>query len=422
MNCSVCNRSFAVTLSICPACGAMMNDSVRQELEAKVLPSKPLRFETRGNAVMLNKPSQPLTPKVPKPESEKPTAPAEVLLKPKTPNLVEFQSKNAALPEWRLQLQNAVRKRQEEKQFEDSSASKPILRTNGATALKADPIEDTEPARHSNPTVASALRRIETSRRHFLTEEEENAAKIGETESASKKDYPFYIASRNNETTPKAPAAKNPPTGAAKPILAAAPRNENGDFDTNKLPPLAQLTESAATTETPAAAAVLKTEPVKVSRKIEFPKKEEVITEIIEVEEADDYASFAMRFNAGLFDLIIGSFASFLLLSPFMLLSGNWMTVSGLFAFLATTAIVMFIYLTTAIGLFGRTFGMRLFSLEVIDIEEEDYPTLHQAAVSSSVYLLSLAVGGLGFLPALFNEEKRAVHDIVSGTMIVKEI
>jgi uncharacterized RDD family membrane protein YckC len=81
----------------------------------------------------------------------------------------------------------------------------------------------------------------------------------------------------------------------------------------------------------------------------------------------------------------------------------------------------MFVYLTTAIGMFGRSFGMRLFSLELIDIEENEYPTFHQAAVSSSVYLLSLVFGGIGFLTMLFNEEKRAVHDIVSGTIVVKE-
>jgi uncharacterized RDD family membrane protein YckC len=64
---------------------------------------------------------------------------------------------------------------------------------------------------------------------------------------------------------------------------------------------------------------------------------------------------------------------------------------------------------------------MRLFSLEIVDLEGEDYPTFHQAAVSSSVYLLSLALGGIGFLTLPFNEDRRAVHDLVSGTIIIKE-
>jgi uncharacterized RDD family membrane protein YckC len=64
---------------------------------------------------------------------------------------------------------------------------------------------------------------------------------------------------------------------------------------------------------------------------------------------------------------------------------------------------------------------MKLFSLEIIDVQENDYPSLHQAAVSSSVYLLSLALGGIGFLTMLINSEKRAAHDLISGTIVVKE-
>jgi uncharacterized RDD family membrane protein YckC len=81
----------------------------------------------------------------------------------------------------------------------------------------------------------------------------------------------------------------------------------------------------------------------------------------------------------------------------------------------------MFVYLTVSLSFIGRTFGMKLFSLELIDAEENAYPTLHQAAVSSSVYLLSLAFGGIGLLPVFFNEEKRAAHDIASGTILIKE-
>jgi len=138
-------------------------------------------------------------------------------------------------------------------------------------------------------------------------------------------------------------------------------------------------------------------------------------------EELEDLAPFAMRFNSGIFDLIIGAFTSLILLAPFMISGGNWFSFAGFFAFLVTCAIVMFIYMTTAIGMFGKTVGMKIFSLETIDIEENDYPTFHQAAVSSSVYLVSLALGGIGFLPALFNSERRTAPDLLSGTIIVRE-
>ena len=119
--------------------------------------------------------------------------------------------------------------------------------------------------------------------------------------------------------------------------------------------------------------------------------------------------------------MIIGSFATLILLSPFMLSGGSWFSLSGVFALAAAFAIVMFVYLTASLSFYGRTFGMRLFSLELVDVEENSYPTMHQAAVNSAVFLLSLTVGGIGFLPMFFNEERRAAHDILSGTILIRE-
>ncbi|MBA3784491.1 MAG: RDD family protein, partial [Acidobacteria bacterium] len=210
----------------------------------------------------------------------------------------------------------------------------------------------------------------------------------------------------------------------AKPKLASSLKTDKEKLDTNKLPPFpkpAQISTSFETRTIVSEKVEAKIEEAPKSE-IKLLKSEEIAETVeIEIEEYDDCPTFAMRFNAGLFDLIIGSFSSLLLLSPFMLLGGDWVSTAGLFAFVVTCAIVMFIYLTTTIGLYGKTFGMRLFSLEIVDLEGEDYPTFHQAAVSSSVYLLSLALGGIGFLTLPFNEDRRAVHDLVSGTIIIKE-
>ena len=98
------------------------------------------------------------------------------------------------------------------------------------------------------------------------------------------------------------------------------------------------------------------------------------------------------------------------------------MSAAGFLAIGASVAIVMFLYLTISLAFVGRTVGMRLFSLELVDVEENAYPTLHQAAVNSAVYLLSIGVAGVGFIPLFFNEERRAAHDILSGTILIREI
>lgn len=443
-----------------------MNDSVREELKDKItIAPKPI---ARPNPPVIPKPVLPVmtvktelppveTAPKPQPILKQPAAAAvaakthtsEITAKPTSPTLVEFQNKNAMLPEWRLQLQNAVRKRVETVDTSAPVEIKPAvvasvqLRTNGSAALKAEVVEEVAPViAGGNPKLANALKRIEESRRRFLAEEpKEDAVPKAPTPSVQSKNYPFYIATKNAEILPKPaeikaevkaeikPAAAPPVQPAPK--LEDLPVIEKKPYDTNKLKPLPN-------------AAVISNNLEKLSDEIleidEEPKDAPLITisrvksddeDILEIEEteyveedeetAEDLAPFAMRFNAGLFDLIIGAFTSLILLAPFMISKGNWYSIAGILAFLVTCAIVMFVYLTTAIGMFGKTVGMKIFSLETIDIEENDYPTFHQAAVSSSVYLVSLALGGIGFLPALFNSERRTAPDLLSGTVVVKE-
>ncbi len=417
MNCPVCNRNNDLILSVCPSCGAMINDSVREELKPRTLSlPKSVNVEIQGNMPVSNKLNQQIT-SPPKQIELKPPI-AETMPKSAVPNLVEFHSKTATVPEWRLQLQNAVRKRQESTDSNEVNMAlgrQTKLVTNGANALKAEIIVESEPVKYKNPTLNNALQRIEESRQKFLIEEKPPIVGDNLPATASKS-YPFHIAFKQSEVVPRTASKNVPITVPTKPKLATSLRLESEPLDTNKLPPLQKTVTISSGFDHDST--------VLAGDKVDLTATEsEEIIDIEEefVDEIDDYAPFAMRFNAGLFDFIIGSFLSLLLLAPFVLVGGNWLTFGGFFAFLATCAIVMFIYMTTAVGLFGRTFGMRIFSLEMIDVENEDYPSLHQAAVSSSVYLLSLALGGIGFLTLPFNEEKRAVHDIVSGTIIVRE-
>jgi len=405
----------------------MMNDSIREVLEIKAAPAI-INLEKKGVSFMSNNPNQSKISAPAKPVFAKRDT-ADLIPKPSVPlpktesapTLVEFQTKTATLPDWRLKMHNAVRQRLEHQPDEEKAVTSAVyqtrLVTSGANALKAEILEEpTAPAPVKNEKVANALKRIEQSRKTFLVEKTEQVQT--ETQPNQNKNYPFYIAARTAENAPKPAENKASVNIVPKPKLVSATRNANGDLDTNKLPRLPQSAQTAATsTDIP--------NDIIESENDETPEilnEENIIqTEAPEAEGIDDLAPFSMRFNAGLFDLIIGSFASLILLAPFMLAGGEWLTFTGFLAFAATVSIVMFIYLTTAVGMFGRSFGMRLFALELVDAEEDEYPTFHQAAVSSSVYLLSLVFGGIGFLTVLFNEEKRAVHDIVSGTIVVKE-
>lgn len=410
----------------------MVHDSVREELALKISPvvkkEQPVIKETPTAAPI---PPSPVVSKIQE------TTP--IMNKATSPTLVEFQNKNAALPEWRLQLQNSVRKRLDNQKSDvtviEQKPHRTTLVTNGATALKAEAEEKTEPAFNGNPQLAKALRRIEESRQKYLVSEETTPGSIP-PQQTSVKQFPVMMQNYSNEFAPKQEISNNV-SSFAKPNIVqfsseAKIEQKVEKFDTNKLPPLPPPAKISSSFEK-RPVEVKKLDPIDDYAFEDYDfieanepevvaySEPEGIEEIEESEENEDFAPISLRFNAALFDLLICSFLSLVLLSPFMLLNGKFFSFEGFFAFLATCSIVLFIYLTTTIGFLGRSFGMRLFSLEIIDVEENAYPSLHQAAVSSSVYLLSLGLGGIGFLTMLLNSEKRAAHDLLSGTIVVKE-
>lgn len=440
MTCPVCQRELAPTLSICYACGTMVQDSVREELAGKIgRVSKPLAIKIvtdieekrmapeRTPDVIAFAEQEPIAavPNLPVIERRPKGDPTERISRHTSPTLVGFQNPKSNVPDWRLHLQNSIRQRKAE-----PVAEQPLipglhthLVTNGNAALKAQYIPEPEPETASNPRLENALKRIEDSRRKFL----------GESAQASKpapaaKNYPFNVVegSGSGAATGVKPATVN---SIPKPRLVSTTSvNARRGLDTNKLPPIAdvapaQVIAVPASVEPPRIA-----EPVFEPIKIEIAAPEPVIAErevqtiAAEAEEIDDLAPMSTRVTAGLFDTIIAGFATAILMSPLFISGGEWLSISGIIAIVAAFGIVMFTYLTVGVGLRGRTLGMKIFSLEVIDIEANEYPTFHQAAVRSAVFLLSLPLLGIGLLPAFFNDERRAAHDLVSGTILVREL
>lgn len=445
MKCTVCQRELAPNLSMCVRCGAMKDDSVREEIESTLTPlATPVRFhfiEERADAVPRPAVSEPI-PVVSDPKplvcEAKPVVrrshTADLGIKKTSPTLAEFVSPRATVPDWRLQLQNSVRRRSTGRERTNGTADAVSVSsqpnpapTSGANALKVQ-YDDAATANETDRRVSNALKRIEQSRRAYLpTEKAREGIRVAK---AAARKFPFNVVSRSEEL-PDRPAAE--PIMTVRPRLVSSLKIEKKEYDTNKLVPIPEAARMASSfseaEEEPKAKAGLKENwsqkieirenATEAESKPQLPLVEETEPE---TEEIDDLAPISMRFNAGLFDLIIGGFASFVLLSPFLAFSEGWFALSGILLFTSVLLVVMFLYLTAAISYLGQTFGMKIFSLELVDVELSEYPTIHQAAVSSSVYLLSLILGGLGFVPILFNEEKRAAHDLVSGTILIREI
>lgn len=439
MNCLVCKRELAPTLSICLKCGAMVNDSVREEaetsitrlsgpLEAPVALLPEIKQETAGVATS-SAASAAAVAAVPKRAGTSDLPP-----KCTSPTLVDFQPKHTMLPDWRLQLQNSVRMRSTDGVRElalagsDTRSVEPGsngTKTNTASKNTSADANDTEQAA-KNPMVANALRRIEESRKAYLPENGPKPA------AAPQRNYPFNVVGRA-ESSAAAPAITPvaPVVSGQKPKLVSSLRIEKRAYDTNKLPPIAKVTAPDPVMPVIDEAPAETIDKIDIQQEAEIKMAEASQAEIVAAEpqaeaayeaaeEYDDLAPFSMRFAAGLFDAVIGAIGTLIIVSPFIS-GGTWLSVSGVLAFTALLGIFLFLYLTASISLWGSSFGMRIFSLELIDADNSSTPTVHQSAVHSAVYLLSLAFLGAGFLTVPFNDEKRAVHDIVSGTLVIRD-
>ncbi len=400
----------------------MKNDSVREELQTKITQGVPVR-----SVAVAERSPLPPRPVMITPQGTAPKVQTAELVAPKTsPTLVGFQAKSTSLPEWRLQMQNAVQQRKG-----TSGDLGRTFPTNGGAALKAEPIREPEPvAEIADSRVANAMRRIEESRKNFL-EPVEQAKKTLAPKAFPPRPFGIVTPTGAATATARTPTLQKPRlvNPSATPIVEKR--------DTNKLPPLGEpvmrkveavkiveFEAIEAPVDTPVAEPTAPVTEFSGIKRIRIKAEGESIVDGENrryADEIEDLAPFSMRFGAGLFDLIIGTFASMLILSPIAFSRGDWFTVAGGITFAATWAIVMFVYMTVCLGFFGKTMGMRLFSLELVDAVENEYPTLHQAAISSSLFIISLGFAGAGFLTVFFNEENRAVHDLLSGTILVRE-
>jgi len=410
----------------------MMNDSVREDLESKItsgrLVPKQIKVTPAPQPVRA---SQQLPPQPVK----KKTVTANLVTHKTSQTLMEFQNKNSALPDWRIQLQNAVQQRKggtADDGITVVSESKVQHANHGNLALKTEPViqPQVEVSQIGDPRVANAMRRITESRNTFFQAPVKTMKPVPAVQSTPVR--PFGVVSPSGKTPTfifGAPEAKLPPK--LKPVLVRSSVEVAEKRDTNKLPKIESPSASEAVVDKPTTERVAKMGSGPISLPFPESTRIHITAENIEIDEQhiaaldaddiEDLAPFSMRFGAGLFDFIIGGFTTMLALSPLAFTSSNWFTAGSFLTFIGTWAIVMFVYMTACLGFFGKTMGMRLFQLELVDAVENEYPTLRQAAVNSSVFLVSVAFAGSPFLTVYFNEERRALHDLLSGTILVRE-
>ncbi len=447
MQCSICNKMFAASLSVCPSCGAMQTQHNQAESSLRLLSIEKINTSDLQLEIEDSVPADAVSRQT---ENDfYGNTEHQQIRRGQTTTLLEFPNKMSKDQEWREEIKNRIRERQEggSSTIGDAGASVRKTARTGQSAesslvINLKPKLAEKQNSKAKDVVAEALKRIERSRQKFDNEEAiaddlvkmalptvpENAPPKQSENSNSpltlvpaRKVLPMIEDDALKTGEDKQPPAKTlqksvftvpltVPTGAQP-----KPKNETARESSLSLGDLDDDDAIAASLQS-----IRKT-----SVKLTPVNEEELTREHNSAagnaayrQSNEDYAPLAPRFIAGLVDTLICA-AGALALSHFafgaLTATTSWVLTA------ITFAAILFAYLTAALQLAETTPGLRLFRLFVVTAENGEAPTLSQTAISNGVYLLTLATGGIGLVTVFFSSEWRTIHDLLSGTVVVKE-
>lgn len=143
-----------------------------------------------------------------------------------------------------------------------------------------------------------------------------------------------------------------------------------------------------------------------------------------ESEIIEDYAPLFSRFAAALIDAILCAGATtglFALFAPAGYFTPEKFDLNSLLTVVGVFATIKFLYLTAAIVLAETTFGGYFFRLRTVHAEDGSAATVFEAMLNSLGYLTGLALAGLGLISILLSTERRAFHDLIAGTVVIRQ-
>lgn len=371
MRCPECGAFYKERCARCPECGALQN-------EIPVEPSQPAQSE-RIDIVEGTAPPKTLQKKRVKAST--------------TPALIEFPGVNrGAMPQWRKELGERVREVQERRAREatmEAGETEPLfgeLEPKTAPMLELLPQAEVPPL---NPLVVAALRRIERAHRQPAG----NAALATAVAYQEQPEFAHELAPRDDARDAAKPErARN---------LAVVPTSAVTNSD---VPQEARKPRRIIDDQNDPALDYLDSIPTSV---------------ILEKREYRSAPMF-LRLVGAIADLVVVGLLSL----PFMALTElanlEWRNPRVVGFAVGTFLVVSFLYLTVSIAFTGRTIGMRMFSLRVVDARTGLIPTGSQAAARAVVYILSLASAGTALLYTLVDPEKHTAHDRFTRTAVIR--
>jgi len=379
----------------CPSCGALQEMGAEQCLVCEALSNS---NETLPGSVDM---------------AETPLEASNGVENPQTSKLIEFPGvSRSSLPQWRKDLSERVREVHEKRAREaaleatEEGSQDKDEGANVAPLLELLPQSDVAPL---NPIVTAALRRIERAHRAA-----QGASRLASAPGGAALAY----AADNEYRAEELPEFE----GTVAAVGGLEPQQFDGFPETEAAPP--EKVHNLVVVPPPV---------TKNDSQRPKPKPRRLIVENdpalnyldsvptsvrVEVVKYHHASAFA-RVLGALVDLMVVA----LLCAPFAALveltNGNWRDLKVAVTGAAVFSVMSFLYFTISTALTGRTFGMRLFSLRIVDARTGLIPTGKQSAGRALVYLGTILTLGLASLYVLIDRDKQTAHDRLTRTTVI---
>jgi|GEM_PF-1317631 len=330
------------------------------------------------------------------------------------------QASDGSSAPWRAELSEKVRAVQARRRMEAKMEAEQNCAQGGSgdrqLVSKSKPIAlpDDRPA---NPIVEAALNRVKRASEKAakyqpptlpVTSPHRGAPHSGQSAAAAIAPAPSLDRASQREVSVVASTAVAPQVSP----LPANAEQEHSKSETGGLSLEKSLEHSRESSETD----------LKTSLRSGAEFEEQAVHALEEEPEIlDDRAPLFLRFAATIVDLFVLAIANIPFVAVIELASGNFSDrrIQITLSVIAAVLILLYAIFTVAIG--GRTLGMAVFRLRIVNAETGRGPSFKQSLLRAFGYMIAIVPAMIGILWIAFDRERRGWHDHLSGTIVVRE-
>lgn len=120
-------------------------------------------------------------------------------------------------------------------------------------------------------------------------------------------------------------------------------------------------------------------------------------------------------------DLVVLTLSCAPFIASMMIVETDGLSSQSLSAVALIALVVSFFYFSVTQALCGKTFGMMITNTRVVSMETGEDLSIQQSLIRTVGYFASLLPALLGFIWIAFNSPRRGLHDLLSGSIVIRD-